>query len=92
MRCELVFNKYELHSDKNMVHQECAGVEVFTPFQFQQGQLLLLTKNAFLVLVLGLDVVDIECRNEDCFQIVCTGVVHDFQNRLSQVIQVPVSV
>ena len=37
-------------------------------------------RNAFLVLVLGFDVVDIECRNEDSYQNVCSGIVHDFQN------------
>ena len=43
-------------------------------------ELLLLIRNAFLVLVLGFDVVDIGCPNEDYSQIMCTGAVHDFQN------------
>ena len=57
-----------------------AGLEVLNQLEFQQGQLLLLMRNAFLVLVLGFDVVDIGCRNGDSSKIVCTGVVHDFQN------------
>ena len=66
--------------DSTLPAHSCAGVEVFTPFEFQQGQLLLLIRNPFLVLVLGFGVV--ECRNEGSFQIVGTGVVRNFQNRL----------
>ena len=54
-----------------------------------RSQLLLLTRNPFLVLVLGFGVVDSECRNEDSFQIVCTGVVRNFQNRLHAVVGDP---
>ena len=39
-------------------------------------------RNPFLVLVLGIGVVDSECRNEEYFQIVCIGLVLNFQNRL----------
>ena len=65
----------------------CAGVEVFTPFEFQHTQLPLLMKNPFLVVVLGFGVVDSVSGETKIFQIVCTGAVV-----LSYGIQMPVSV
>ena len=46
-------------------------------------------RNPLLVLVLGFGDVDSKCRHEDAFQIVCTGVVRNFQNRLLAVASDP---
>ena len=48
-------------------------------------------KNAFPVLVVGFHVIGIDYRNEDSSQIVCSGVVHDFQNRVPAVVNDPSS-
>ena len=47
--------------------------------QIQQDQLLLIIRNTFLVLVLGFHAVCVDCRDKDSSQIICAGVVLDFQ-------------